>query len=396
MSSFDPEAEKIYVTGMGAVTPYGAGVAPLWQGLLNGESCISQFDRFALGGIACTQAGQIRGYTPPVPPHPLPRTDLATGFALGAGAEAIAQAGGGTDGLGLITASNFGALDEAEAALAGELPPSALAAGMQSLCTERLATAFALPGPTSTMALSCAASAAALAYAAGMLRAGRARRLLVVGYDALSRCAWSGLCALRTMTRDRVRPFDLNRSGTIFSEGACALLLERGEVVRSRGATPLAELVGWATGNNGFHMTAPPARGAGSAHVMRQAIAMSGLSPSFVDHVNAHGTGTKPNDLTEAQALSDIFGDRMETLPVTSVKSSAGHLLGAAGGIEAIVSILSLREGLIPPTANFETPDPEARVDLVAGAPRHVPLRAVLSNSAGFGGCNAAALFTHA
>ncbi len=386
--------ERIFVTGMGAVTPYGASVARLWQGLLAGESGISAIDRFELGGIACVKGGQIRNYTPPATPHPLPRPDLATGFALGACTEALAQAGGDTTDTGLVTASNFGALDEGERALAGEAPDTSLEACAQALPTRRLAAALGLEGPAVTLSLSCAASAVALAHAAALLRAGRARRLLVAGYDALSRCAWSGLCSLRTMTRDCVRPFDLNRSGTLFSEGACALVLERADFCTARGGEPLAELAGWATGNNGFHMTAPPPRAAGSTHVMRQALAMAGRAPEAVDHINAHGTGTRPNDLTEAQAFHDLFGARADAIPVTANKGAIGHLLGAAGGIEAIVSILSLRHGLIPPTANFETPDPEARVDLVAGAPREVSLACVLSNSAGFGGCNAAVLLT--
>ena len=387
---------RIFVTGMGAVTPCGQTVDRFWESLLRSESGLSALDRFDLGGIACVTGGQIRHYTPPVPPHPLPALDLATGFALGACAEAIAQAGGSTENLGLITASNFGALDEGERALAGECSDEALAACAQDATTRRLVAAWALTGPTATLSLSCAAGAAALAQAASMLRTGRAERLLVVGYDALSRCAWSGLCSLRTMTRDCIRPFDLNRSGTLFSEGAGALLLEREESCRSHNRQPLAELRGWATNNNGFHMTAPPARAAGSAQVMRQAIAQAGLQPDDVDHINAHGTGTKPNDLTEAQAFADVFGARLPSIPVTAIKATTGHLLGAAGSIEAIASILALRHGLIPPTLNFETPDPAAPIDLVVGSPRQVALQCVLSNSAGFGGCNAAVLFTPA
>jgi 3-oxoacyl-(acyl-carrier-protein) synthase len=385
-------SERIFVTGMGAVTPYGTSVKRLWQGLLAAESGISAIDRFELGGIACVKGGQIRHYTPP--PHPLPRLDLATGFALGACTEALAQAGGDVADTGLVTASNFGALDEGEGALAVEAPETALEACAQVLPTRRLAAALGLGGPAITLSLSCAASAAALAHAAALLRAGRARRLLVAGYDALSRCAWSGLCSLRTMTRDCVRPFDRDRSGTLFSEGACALVLEREDACAGRSGEPLAELSGWATGNNGFHMTAPPPRATGSAQVMRAAIACAGLTPDDVDHINAHGTGTRPNDLTEAQAIQDLFGPRAAAIPVTANKGAVGHLLGAAGGIEAIISILSLQRGLIPPTANFANPDPEARVDLVVARPREASLRHVLSNSAGFGGCNAALLFS--
>jgi 3-oxoacyl-[acyl-carrier-protein] synthase II len=190
-----------------------------------------------------------------------------------------------------------------------------------------------------------------------------------------------------------VRPFDLHRSGTIFTEGAAAMLLESEPACTARGAEPLAELAGWGTNNNGFHITAPAPRGAGSAQAMRQALARAGLAPEAVDHINAHGTGTKPNDSTESQAIADLFGAHAPRIPVTSIKSSLGHMLGAAGTIEAIASVLSLREGVIPPTIHFETPDPECAVDLVANQPRAARLRCVLSNSAGIGGCNAAVVF---
>ncbi len=385
---------SVVISGLGAVTPYGAGVARLWQGLLQAESGISDFTRFDLGGIACTRGGVITDYQAPQVAGRPPPPDLATGYALGAALEAMREAGVDGSRLGIITASNFGALDEGEQALAGTLPDTSLAACAQETTTNRLAALLELRGPAITLSLSCAASAAALAHAADLISSGAAGQLLVVGYDALSRAAWSGLCALRTMTRDLVRPFDLNRSGTLFSEGASALLLEREAECRQRGAQPLARLSGWATGNNGFHMTAPPARAAGSADVMRRALKRAALTPAEVDHVNLHGTGTKPNDLTEAQALHDIFGSRIEQLPVTANKGAIGHLLGAAGGIEAIASILSLQQGVIPPTANFITPDPAAAVALVVGEPRRVTLRHVLSNSAGFGGCNAALLLS--
>ncbi len=380
---------------MGAVTPLGCSVPLLWEGLLRGDCAITPLDRFPLGGIACARGGQIRVYTPPPTPVAPAHWDLAGGFAAGACAEAIAQAGGDTQNLGLVTASNFGAMDEAERGLAGQ-DNRCLTACAHSLVTARLADAFALPGPAITLSLSCAASAAALAYASEMLSAGRAQRLLVVGYDILSRCSWSGLCALRTMSRDRLRPFDLHRSGTIFSEGSATLLLERDDICARRGGTALAEISGWATGNNGFHMTAPPPRASGGAQAMRQAMARAGLSPAEIDHINAHATGTKPNDVTEAQAIADLFGARAATIPITANKASLGHMLGAAGSVEAIVSILSLRHGLIPPTINFSTPDPACPVRLVTGAPLRAELRHVLSNSAGFGGCNAAIVLAHA
>lgn len=400
LSDTTPLPVSLVITGLGAVTPYGAGTDTLWQALLRGESAISDMDLFGLGGIACTRAGVIRGYVPPAGFETAPR---ASAFAAGACREALLQAGLLADAeacaeTALITASNFADMDAGEAALipAGH---SGRAIRESRHCAHAtpaatLAAAFGLGGLRLPLSLSCASGAAAAACAAELIAEGRARRVLVVGYDALSRFAWSGLCSLRTMTRDAVRPFDISRSGTIFTEGAAALVIERADACAARGAAPLASLDGWATGNNGHHMTAPAPRGAGSESVMREALARAGLAPEAVDHINAHGTGTKPNDATETQAIQDLFGARSAAIPVTSVKGLLGHMLGAAGSVELIVSVLSLRNGLIPPTGNLQTRDPECDLDVVT-VPRALPLRCVLSNSAGFGGCNAAAVLTN-
>ena len=394
-----PRNIRIVVTGMGAVTPLGCSVSKTWQGLLAGASAITPLDLFDPGGMACTQAGQIRNFTPPAALLAAGTCDRASGFAAAACLEALAQAqisslNSQNAPVALVTATNFGAMDHAEDALTGDAPEPTAARALSAGCTsDRLASALGLGTPRATITLSCAAGAAGLAYAAGLIRHGRAERVLVVGYDAISRFAWSGLCALRTMTKDRVRPFDLHRSGTIFTEGAAALLLESEASCRSRGATALATLAGWSTNNNSFHITAPAPRGAGSAQAMQQALACAGLPADAIDHVNAHGTGTQPNDLTESQAIADVFGARTPQIPVTSIKSSLGHMLGAAGTVEAIAAILSLREGVIPPTTHFETPDPACAVDLVANQPRTARLQHVLSNSAGIGGANAVVIF---
>lgn len=382
----------IWITGLGVVSPLGCGVPRVWAALLRGDNGIGAIDRFDLGGIACARGGLIRELASEGPAARQPR-DLASRFAAAAGAEALAQAGLDGRGIALIAASNFGSLDEGEQGLGGGAPDTLPACG-QATTARRVAAALQIDGPVVALSLSCAAGAAALAHAAALIRAGRAERVLAIGYDVISRFAWSGLCSLRTMTRDCVRPFDRTRSGTLFSEGAAALLLERADGCARRGGVPLAALRGWATGNNGFHLTAPPPRAAGSAQVMRQALACAGLPATAVDHINAHGTGTQPNDSTESEAIADVFGARAATIPVTSIKSSLGHMLGAAGAVEAMASILSLQHGIIPPTTNFTTPDPACPVDLVANTPRETALRCVLSNSAGFGGCNAAVIFT--
>ncbi len=389
------ESFSIVITGLGAVTPYGQGVNGLWQALLRGESAISDMDLFDLGGIACTRAGVVRAYTPPAGFESSPR---ASGFAAGACQEALSQSGllghpAELAATALITASNFGDIDAGEHALIpfGQAGFDAAASRHCAHATPAatLARAFGLGDLRIPLSLSCASGAAAAATAANLIAAGRAQRVLIVGYDALSRFSWSGLCSLRTMSKDAVRPFDVNRSGTIFTEGAAALVIERADACAARGATPLARLSGWATGNNGHHMTAPAPRGAGSEAVMRQALGRAGLAPDAVDHINVHGTGTKPNDATEAQALHDLFGARSAAIPVTSVKGLLGHMLGAAGAVELAVSVLSLQQGVIPPTGNLQSQDPECPLDVVT-SPRRLPLTCVLSNSAGFGGCNAA------
>jgi 3-oxoacyl-[acyl-carrier-protein] synthase II len=390
-SAFSP----IAVTGLGAVTPYGAGVEALWQALLRGDSAISDMDLFDLGGIACTKAGVVRAYTPPPGFENSPR---ASGFAAGACLEALRQAGLLNDPAALaetalITASNFGDMDVGERALIPAAQPEHAAAASSSCAhaapAARLAAAFGLGGLRLPLSLSCASGASAASTAANLIAAGRVKRVLVVGYDAISRFSWSGLCSLRTMTKDAVRPFDVSRGGTIFTEGAAAFVLERADLCAARGAAPLAVLSGWASGNNGHHMTAPAPRGAGSEYVMRKALERAGLAPEAVDHINVHGTGTKPNDATETQAIQDLFGARSASIPVTSVKGLLGHMLGAAGSVEIVVSALSLLRGMIPPTGNLQSQDPECPLDVVT-SPRPLPLKCVLSNSAGFGGCNAA------
>lgn len=389
---------RIAITGLGAVTPCGEGVNLLWQALLTSTSAISACDRFDLQGLTCTQAGLIR--TTPTFPG-LGQASRAVAFAASACREALHESGLLNDrdacsSIALISASNFGDMENTERALAP--PPHHPSLDRQGAClpsavTDQLAEALHLGGIRLALSLSCASGASAVATAANLLMARRARRILVVGYDAISPFSWSGLCSLRTMTKERVRPFDLHRSGTIFSEGAAALLLERLEGVEPPALPPLAYLTGWATGNNGFHLTAPAPRGAGSAAVMREALRRAGLPPSAIDHIHAHGTGTQPNDKTETQAIHDVFLTSASSIPVTSLKGTLGHLLGAAGIVEIVVSALSLHHQLIPPTANYETPDPACDLDIVT-TPRTATLNHVLSNSAGFGGCNAAVILS--
>ncbi len=362
---------KIYVSGMGAVTPAGVGIAAFWQALLKGESILKPVDFFPGTVMAVTHGGQIDATSAGDPSIP-----KSVGFAVAAAREALAPLSAGQIAdCALIAATNFGA----------NCP------GPQDFAQGKIADILGIKGIRATVSLSCSSGASALAYAADMIEAGRIDRALVVGFDELSPFSWSGLCALRTMTRESVvRPFDAHRSGTLFSEGAAAILVESAAACKARNGAPLAVLAGWATGSNGYHLTAPAPRGAGSLSVMRRAIEHAGAAPADIDYFNAHGTGTKHNDLTETQAFQDLCGDRANAIPVSSVKGTVGHLLGAAGTAEVIATVMAVREGVIPPTANLAEKDPECPLDIVCGAPRKAAIKLALSNSAGIGGCNGA------
>ncbi len=406
MRSFNPATptpasdSAILITGLGALTPFGAGAGAFWEALLEGRDGIRDLDLFDPAGYLYRRGGQISSDIMKSLQSRWPSVkDRGALLALAAVEEAVLQAGLGPGDLertGLLAATNFGGMFRGEQLLAetagiGAAPDddAVLDAdfGRVNLHIRRM---LGLGGVSSVMSLSCSSGAAALARAAGWIRAGRCRRMVVVGYDALSRFAWSGLCALRTMSTDAVRPFDRRRSGTIFSEGAAAIVVEAAPAAAVRGAEPLAELHGWATGNNGTHMTAPSPQGAGSADVMRRAIACAGLRSEDIDHFNAHGTGTVLNDPAEAAALHTVLGARAAYIPTTSIKGAAGHLMGAAGSAEAIAAVLTLRNGMIPPTANHAELDPECALDVVAGVLRPATVQFVLSNSAGIGGTNAA------
>jgi len=395
---------RVVVTGLGAVSSLGANVPQIWAALCRGESGIRDLTRFDVKDFAYTRGGEIVHFQmPPALARSGETVDLATQFMLTAAAEALHDSGrGGRDTsdveTGVVLSTNFGGIISGENVmtdLQGRNPAHAsdFTEFLFQSCADRVAERWQLDGPRVMLSLSCASGTAAIGYALDLIRFGHAKSVLAGGYDALSRFAWSGLSALRTMTKDAVRPFDKNRAGTIFSEGAGALLLETEDSARARGARIYAEVAGAGLNNNAFHITAPAKEGAGSAAVMRAALADAGLRPEAVDHINAHGTGTKPNDVTETQAIKAVFGAHAYQMPITSIKGGAGHLMGAAGSIEAIASILSIRDGVIPPTMNFRDTDPECDLPLVANEKKTMPVNCVLSNSAGIGGCNAAVIF---
>jgi len=402
MSIFNP----IFVSGFGVVSPLGRTAQETWEALVAPRADFSPFveipaSRFELGGMACVKAGLVNLTWEQDAPatFDVPATlasSFAARYAFAAAREAMGCETPGR-GTGIVTASNFGVIELAQPALAqaNPAPGEAWQHFRHDTITHALAEHFKLDGPRVGMSLSCASGASAIALAAAMIQRGEAKRMLVAGYDAVSLYAWCGLCALRTMTKDPPpRPFDKNRAGTLFAEGAGALLLESAEAAKERGAACAGLLRGWASNNNAFHLTALPARAAGTADISRRALAAAGIQPAGVDYYNAHATATTQNDVTEFQALEDALSpDIARAVPVAGHKGAMGHLLGAAGAVESVMTLMAIREGAVPGTPQCLERDPEIPVNLPSSALRK-NVRCALKTSAGFGGCNTALVFT--
>ena len=394
---------RIAITGRGIVSPIGSGIGAFQEALWAGASGIRPIARFDTAAFRFKQAGEITDFRLRPELEARESADTATKFLLNACSEALQEAeveNAGEEILkdtGVVLGTNFGGSSSGEKilnAIEGEGVASKrdVREFIFQTAADHVANAWSLSGPREVLSLSCSSGTAAICRAAEVLERADASAVLVGGYDAVSPFAWSGLSALRTMTRGAIQPFDKNRSGTIFSEGAGCMILEPLDKARERGATIYAEVLGSATNNNAFHMTAPSKGGSGSAKVMQAALDDADVAPSEIDHINTHGTGTRPNDSTETEAIKTVFGDHAYEMPITSIKSMTGHMMGAAGTVETLAAVASLRFGRIPPTINYSEPDPACDLDVVINEPREFSGDTVLSNSAGIGGCNAAVL----
>lgn len=403
---------RVVITGYGAVTSHGdapASVAAMFAGT-PGAAPIRRFDasglpvRFAceaVGFDADTALGARRAR----------RMDRFQQFGLAAALEAWTMAGlaacEGDDRRGVYLGVGIGGVGEiadGTLGLAGRdgwksVSPFFVPRVLPNLAVGQVAVAWGAQGSSLATTTACAAANDALLLAAAAIAEGEIDAALAGGCEAaITPLSVSGFAVMRALSRRNEeptrasRPFDADRDGFVMGEGAGVLVLEALEHAQARGATILAEFLGGASTNDAHHDTHPPPGGAGAARCMRRALARAGLAPQEVDHVNAHGTSTPLNDVAEAQAIRAVFGDHAERLPVASTKGVTGHLLGAAGGIEAIASIESLRRGVVPPTANLDRPDPACDIFLPARA-IDADLRVVASNAFGFGGSNTTVLF---
>jgi len=379
------------IVGMGLVSCLGQGVEAVFQRMCSGEYGIRDLDRFDPEPYPRKTGGQVPTEVEAALREEFAEDDFAVAMIKAAGREALQQAGrnvGESDpALGLVLATNFGPMESLEWCWRERLDMGTMDEHTFSLvdgAIDTIADWLGCGGPRLQLSLSCASGAAAVAVARDLVCSGRAQRVLAIGYDAITEYCWCGLTNLRTITTDCVRPFDANRSGTVFSEGAAALLVS----AASTGDAPLAQLAGAATNNNAFHMTAPSKDAEGSRRVMEAALLDAGMVPAEIEHVCAHATSTSANDVTEAACLRHLFGDRLATMTVAAHKSQLGHMLGAAGAAEAIVTVQAMRAGVIPPTLNHVTPDPECPLDCVPGTARQRAFATAITNSAGIGGNN--------
>ncbi|PIO99411.1 beta-ketoacyl-ACP synthase II [Pleomorphomonas carboxyditropha] len=416
--------EPIVVTGMGAVSPLGAGVETNWRRLVAGDSGIGRNDRFDTEGWKCRIAGLVPGRDAPggfdpeavMDPRDLRRTDLFIHYAMAAASEALGQAGWhpeaeaertrtatviatGVGGVPAITAASETVRTDGVRRLSPFVVPSFL----PNLAAGQVTIRFGFRGPSGAPVTACAASAQAIGDAVRLIRNGEADIALCGGSEGcVDPVAIGGFTAAKALSFNfndepwrASRPFDADHDGFVLSEGAAALVIERLSHAEARGATPLAIVAGYGTTTDAHHVTAGWPDGREAARAMRLALGMAGVEPDAIGYVNAHATSTPVGDAAELAALAAVFGPGGGGVPVSSTKSATGHMLGAAGAIEAIFSVLALRHQILPPGLNIERPMAEADgFDLIGSAARPAAVDHVLSNAFGFGGVNAALVFS--
>ena len=402
---------RVVITGMGVVSCLGNEVEAVWRAVAAGRSGLAPMARWDPAGLRNPRMGEVKDF-PWDDEH-----DEAGQFALHAAGQALGAAGLLTEGLpvpplaqhwergpggegpsiGLVSSTNFGGAaswDQYLASLQEGYVDAEIAELFREFTfgrtAELLVERFGLTGPVRVLSLSCSSGTAALGQGLDLIRLGKAPAVLCEGHDSLAYSSMAGLSILRTITNEEIRPFDARRSGTIFGEGSAALVLEDLEHAQARGATILAEVLGYAVNNNTYHLTAPDKEGEGIVAVLREALRDAGVTGEEIDYVNAHGTGTAYFDVTETKAVKTVLGDRAYQIPMSSIKPAVGHMMAAAGSVEALITVCALRDGLAPPTLNLEQPDPECDLNYVPGAARQAEMRTALSISSGIGGNNAA------
>lgn len=398
---------RVAVTGLGAVSPVGTGREAFWEALLRGESGIAPVSSFDTSRYNVHLGAEIPDFRPEDHLRTLDPESAGRASQLAAAAARLGLADAGLDparvdpfraGVAMGTTTGeprevehlddrfvAGELDAVGGEFIGRYPCHAIAAAA--------AAELGFSGPNVMIPTACAAGNYAIAWAADALADGRADLMLAGGADPFSRITFTGFARLGAIAPERCQPFDRERKGMVPGEGAAVLVLEPLDLALERGARIYAEVAGYGLSCDAHHMTAAHPEGAGAARAMERALEMSGLAPGDVSYVSAHGTGTPTNDRLEAIALHRVFGERARRLPMSSIKSMIGHTMGAASALEAAVCALAVATGKVPPTINFEAPDPDCDIDCVPNEAREMPVAVAMNNAYAFGGNNASVVF---
>ncbi|HET7173265.1 MAG TPA: beta-ketoacyl-ACP synthase II [Nocardioidaceae bacterium] len=404
--------DRVVVTGWGALTPVGNDAPGTWEALLAGKSGIGPITRFDATGLPVRIAGEVKDFDPAgwLPTKRLRRSARLTHLALAAAREAVADAGLVIDtsnasriGVAVNTAvAGMGEIADASAAVLGAGPgahrtlsPYFVSSVIPNMAACEVAIDLGLHGPVVASALACASGNYALLEGLRMIRCGEADVVVCGGTDAsISRVMFEGLCSMGALSQRNdepqlaSRPFDADRDGFVYGEGAVVAVLETEAHASERGVTPYAEVAGGALTADGFHVSAPEPNSTYAAEAIRLALERSGVAPDEVDYICAHGTSTRANDRTETAAVRAALGPAADRVALSSPKSMVGHLIGAAGALSAMVASLAIRDQVVPPTINLVTPDPECDLDYVPGRARKMEISTTLVNAFGFGGQN--------
>lgn len=407
-------SRRVVITGVGVITGLGHDVDTFWSGLIEGRSGVGPVDLIDVTEFKVRFAGQVRDFHPEqlFGPKESRHLDRFVQFALAAGDQAVKDSGIDFGTLpshrcGVILGSGIGGLNEFEAQHKtfiergpSRISPFTIPKLMVNAGSGHLSIRYGLTGPVSAIATACASAANAIGDAYRMIKSGLTDVMITGGSEAaLTNMGMGGFAAMRALsTRNDApekasRPFDCDRDGFVLSEGAGVLVLEDAELAVKRNAPIYAEILGYGMSADGTHITAPDEHGRGAARAMSCALTDAQLAPEVIDYVNAHGTSTSLGDLAETRAMKTVFGDHARKLQISSTKSQLGHLLGASGGVEAIVCALAMRHDMLPPTINLEKPDPECDLDFIPNVARKSRIGYAMSNSFGFGGHNASLIF---
>lgn len=410
------EKRRVVITGLGMVTPLGNTVEENWDAVCNGRSGIGPITRFDASDFPVRIAGEVKNFNPEnyiEDKKEIKKMDTFLHYALASGKMAVQSSGlvindENAERVGVLVGAGLGGLATIEKYHAlylkegpKKISPFFVPMLIINLAPGQISMYFGAKGPNSSMVTACATGNHSIGEAFKIIQRGDADAMIAGGVEStITPLAIGGFSAMKALSASHnhepqraSRPFERDRDGFVIAEGAGILVLEELETAKKRGAPIFAEIIGFGCNADAYHITAPSPNGEGAARCMQLALKDAGIGYEDVDYINAHGTSTPANDLAETQAIKTVFKERSKKIAVSSTKSMTGHLLGAAGGVEAIYTVLALKHGIIPPTINYENPDPECDLDYVPNTAREKRINVAISNSFGFGGTNATLVF---